>query len=225
MPQNPAQGGRDHYPTPLLYAEWAAQRALKLINHRQQDDFCVFEPGSGANAPFINSVMDLHSCKSGLGVEIAGEGTVGKSPVIQHGVDFLKMTDEDLKPYVNLRGKFDVIATNPPFSHAEQFLRRSFELLDPHGVMVYLLRLAIVGSEKRMWIWKEHPPVEIATFIRRISFDGVSTDYSEYACFFWLGEELLEVNQHDHTKFYWVDNTSVKKKDVETKVEAFGVWR
>jgi len=224
MPQNPAQGGRDHYPTPLLYAEWAARRALKLIDHRVEPLY-VLEPGSGPNAPFANSVMDIHQCERGLGVEISGEGRAGKNPIILHGTDFLKMPHESLLPYTNERGKFDVIATNPPFSHAEQFLRRSFELLDPYGVMVYLLRLAVVGSEKRMWIWKEHPPVEIATFIRRISFDGVSTDYSEYACFFWVGKKLMEGQRHDHTKFYWVDNTSVKKKDVETKVEEFGIWK
>jgi len=223
MAQNPARGGRDHYPTPKLYSDWAVKRALAMSEAARSctghnPPMYVLEPGCGGGAPFLHSAVEQHPFKQALGVELSGEGETGKLPLLWYGRDFMTLTDEELAPFSNSRGKFDLIATNPPFSVAESFITKSLELLDPWGVMVFLLRLQVVGSEKRMHLWRNRPPHEIATFVRRISFDGIGTDYTEYACFFWLGEQLKGLG----TRFYWVDNTSVKKRNVQTVVEEFG---
>lgn len=218
MAKNIAKGGRDNYPTPDIYADWAVQRALELyLNYPQL--FIGLEPGCGSSAPFLTA-LTKYTRVAAIGVE--KEQWVPKTPEqtldsldrtymkLHMGVDFLSAeSDKIWKP----KGEenFDIIATNPPFSVCEAFMDKALSLLHPQGVMVFLLRMAIMGSRKRLGFWKEHMPLEIAHFVRRISFDGTSTDYAEYACFFWAGSELSrewkDIRKGSSTSFYLVDNT------------------
>jgi hypothetical protein len=222
MAKNIAKGGRDNYPTPQIYADWAIERALGLMPGTP-DILLGLEPGCGATAPFLSALVD-QAPVVGLGVGVEMEAWVpklsavtGENLKIRMGTDFLDPKQDRLwMPEPDT--KFFLIATNPPFSVCEEFMDKSLRLLHPMGVMVFLLRMAIMGSKKRLDFWKKHMPLEIAHFVRRISFDGTSTDYAEYACFFWAGEDLEDM-WHRHrgscsTAFYLVNNVmeSVNEK-------------
>jgi len=221
MAKNPAQGGRDFYPTPKPLAEWAIKRLLKLIPNKTI--YSAVEPGCGEEAPFMMALIDCIQCYA-VGVDH------GKSSVLKEKAFFPVYIDVDFLAdaydvcWKKHDQKYDIIATNPPFSVCEKFIEKSFRILHPRGVMVYLLRLSTVGAKKRKPFWKSHPPAEIATFVLRPSFDGKGTDYTEYACFFWYGEELEQIREKrgiTGTSFYWVDNTKEGIKE-NGKVTEFG---
>lgn len=79
---------------------------------------------------------------------------------IDEGVDYLS-TDF---------GGIDLIITNPPFSHAIEFLQKS--LTEANSVW-YLLRLNFLGSQKRKAFWNENPPSHVLVL-------------SERPCFVWV---------------------------------------
>jgi len=211
--KNIAKGGRDNYPTPQIYADWAIDRALQLSNG--YGPLVGLEPGCGESAPFMRALSER---TDGLFMGVEKENWVPKTGgcsqdlQLQMGVDFLLESDDSLWKSRS-DAKFDIIATNPPFSQCEAFMAKSIELLHPSGVMVFLLRMAIMGSKKRLSFWKDHMPIEIAHFVRRISFNGTSTDYAEYACFFWAGTDLAKYLGRKTTAFYLVDNCADSVKD------------
>lgn len=92
---------------------------------------------------------------------------------IDDGRDYLKY---------HPRRRFDFIITNPPFSLALDFLKKS---LNEANTVCYLLRLNYLGSEKRQPFWMNHPPTDIIILSRRPSFTGGGTDATEYAWFIW----------------------------------------
>lgn len=76
----------------------------------------------------------------------------------------------------------DIIITNPPYSLAMEFLRKS--LGEAHTV-VYLLRLNFLGSLARKPFWDEHPPTHLFTITPRPRFVNGGSDSCEYGWFVW----------------------------------------
>lgn len=78
--------------------------------------------------------------------------------------------------------EFDLIILNPPFSLAQEFVEKSFEL-SPNGTVAVLLRLNWLGSKKRIAFHKKNPS-NVYVLPKRPSFtnDG-RTDGTEYAWF------------------------------------------
>lgn len=91
---------------------------------------------------------------------------------LSEGVDYFELEFPPL----------DLIITNPPFSLALEFLRKS---LSEARTVVYLLRLNFLGSAKRREFWQAHPPSHLYVLSRRPSFTGRGTDATEYAWFVW----------------------------------------
>lgn len=77
--------------------------------------------------------------------------------------------------------RFDYILTNPPFSLAEEFVRKSLGLAD---VVIMLLRLNFLGSQKRAPFLRSNMP-DVYILSKRPSFTGKGTDSTEYAWFVW----------------------------------------
>jgi len=83
---------------------------------------------------------------------------------------------------------FDLVYGNPPYSLAEEFVRRGLEV----GKYVYfLLRLAFLESQKRHFgLYSEFPPKRVYVLSRRPSFFSSNgkrktTDALSYAMFLW----------------------------------------
>ena len=142
-----------------------AVEILRRVSFRPTDHYLDPAFGSGA---FFNNV-DLPAKQK-------------QFAEINQGVDYLKT---EFEPQ-------DVIITNPPFSLAESFLRKSFTELRPDGTLIYLLRTNYFGSLKRRPFFEKFgTPNKLANLVPRPSFksDTISgrgrTDSCEYSLFIW----------------------------------------
>ncbi|URC22729.1 hypothetical protein KASHIRA_01550 [Serratia phage vB_SmaM-Kashira] len=93
---------------------------------------------------------------------------------IRHGIDYLKTE-------YNIR--VDCILTNPPFLLAQEFVEKAHKDAD---VVIMLLRLGFLESQRREEFWKQYPLNHLITLSRRPSFteDG-KTDGAGYGYFVW----------------------------------------
>lgn len=76
---------------------------------------------------------------------------------------------------------YRAIVTNPPYSLAEAFVRKSIQIAP---VVAMLLRLNWLGSQSRAAFLRANPP-SVYVLPRRPSFTGGGTDATEYAWFVW----------------------------------------
>ena len=132
---------KDFYPTP----EWAIQALI-------------------ANEPFQFEIWEC-ACGGGAISEVLRKaGYIVKSSDLydngygETGVDFLKQTCIT-----------DNVVTNPPFSLAEEFVRKGVELAEDKVAL--LLRLAFLeGGNRAEGLFKEMPPSRIWVFSERVTF-------------------------------------------------------
>jgi len=80
--------------------------------------------------------------------------------------------------------RFDLVIGNPPYRDGEGFCRRSLELLDEGGHLLFLLRLTFLESQKRgEGLFKEHPPLRVGFCKRRPSFSGDGRTSPDAYCY------------------------------------------
>jgi hypothetical protein len=83
---------------------------------------------------------------------------------------------------------FDFICGNPPYSLAEQFVRRGVDQLAPSGTLMYLLKLDFLASATRVRGLYADPGIvltEVSVLANRPSFfDNGSTNAYEHGLFF-----------------------------------------
>lgn len=78
----------------------------------------------------------------------------------------------------------NLLITNPPYSLAEQFIRRAAVEL-PNAERAFLLRLDFLGAQKRAQFHRSNPS-DVYVLPRRPSFtENGKTDATEYAWFVW----------------------------------------
>lgn len=84
------------------------------------------------------------------------------------------------------------IATTPPFKLAEEFIRRSMDILLPGRKLCLFLKLTFMESEKRDELFNIYPPSRIHVCRRRVkcakggNFNLVSSSPTCYAWFVWV---------------------------------------
>lgn len=81
--------------------------------------------------------------------------------------------------------EFDLVISNPPFSLAREFVEHSLENTVKGGYVVFLLRLNILGSQRRHEWWQDRIPFAIYVHSKRPRFFGGGSDATEYAHFVW----------------------------------------
>jgi len=59
---------------------------------------------------------------------------------------------------VDGKRRFDLIITNPPFTHWLEFVQISLRLLDHNGILLALGFSNVLGSQKRAAFWKTNQP-------------------------------------------------------------------
>ena len=102
-----------------------------------------------------------------------------------------------------------LIATNPPFTLAEEFIRHSQTVLAPDGLMLYLMRMGVLGSKRRRELWGEVNLREVWTVRPRPSFQKEGgSDASEYSFFLMDGQR-----QHcsEDVRMLWLDWDGVEE--------------
>lgn len=182
---------RDYYRTPDALADKALDyliqsenywRFFKLYGSRRVR---VLDPGCGSGV-WSESAYDRFTVRPLM-----------RQPTI-HAVDLEPQFQDDRYKIIKgdflslpLEPPYDVIIGNPPYSLAEQFIRRSMELVEERGYVYFLLQLNFIGSRKReIGLFKQFPLKEMVVLTRRPSFFTVegkvnSTDTINYAMFLW----------------------------------------
>ncbi len=111
---------------------------------------------------------------------------------VRRGINWVT---QDIRPEVEAlyRGDFltapggfsncTTIITNPPFSHAMEFIRQA-QRVAPKAVLAFLLRVNFLGSAERYkWLSKNMP--DVYQLPNRPSFVKGKTDATEYGWFVW----------------------------------------
>lgn len=104
---------------------------------------------------------------------------------------------------------FDLVATNPPYSHpsnrslAEHFVQRALGMTANFGYVMMLLKTEFVGSSRGRRLFVEHRPAAIYQSVRRLPLMttkyGQRTNTIEYAIFLW------QKCVRQETRFHWFD--------------------
>lgn len=177
----------DWYPTP----DKLAPALMGLINFKSGDVLLDPSKGQKGNQPFYDAMPGEHQR---LWAEI------------DEGVD-----------YFENEFSADVIISNPPFNLAERFIVKSIDDLKPDGMLIFLLRLNYMGSQKRfesLWQQEKYTPKQVITLVQRPSFTGDNkTDATEYA-FFVFGDTSRMINKSPIQWLSWFDKKPVSDENV-----------
>lgn len=166
----------DYYPTP----SWCVDRLLDYLpmpkGYPMAPSGKWLEPGAGdgniikavnarmSPAPTWTAVELQQSFKSDL------EG-------LAEDVRIENYLESNIEPR-----EHNVIITNPPFSLALEFIKKSIELRPEYVCM--LLRLNFMGSSERSSYLRRFAP-DVYVIPNRPSFNGKGNDSIEYAWFVW----------------------------------------
>lgn len=69
----------------------------------------------------------------------------------------------------NTENRYNLIITNPPFSLAQEFIEKSFELLDSNGYIIMFLKIQFLEGAKRKEFFEKHPPKYVYVFRNRMA--------------------------------------------------------
>ena len=96
--------------------------------------------------------------------------------------------------------KYDVIIGNPPYSLAQEFINKSFELLAPGGRLIFLLRTNFLESKKRFVWWQNKTPNGLYVLSKRPSFTGKGTDATSYSWFIWKKSKYYGLDEEQEIR-------------------------
>lgn len=178
--QTHARAQQDFYPTPLDLAQTIVRKYVPL-------HACTFlDPGCG-DGVFARALRSSFNWQTGL--TVSGIDTVDRQAA-QYYDNFWLADFVQHSSFKTAAGKalvFDCVIGNPPYSLAEAFVRKSFQLLEYGGSILFLLKLAFLESKTRArGLFAENPPAFVHVLAQRPSFDGTghTNDYA-FAVFVW----------------------------------------
>lgn len=167
---------------------------------RVDNDFYATQPQSVMslleveNFNFNNNII-LEPCV-GMGHVI--ETMKVKYPNLNYvGIDIVDRGYKDtiVSDFLNYDFDYSVgnIISNPPFSLAENFIRKSMSILDDKGKCCMFLKIQFLEGKARQEFFKEYPPKTIYVFSKRQTplRDGKETDengkkWNSTMCFAWF---------------------------------------
>lgn len=117
-----------------------------------------------------------------VGIDISDENTPSDYDVFKV-MNFLDIDDSSNE-------SFDIVIGNPPYSLADEFVKKSLDLVVPGGYVYFLLRLPFLeGRRRQLELYRKNQPKKVYVLTRRPSFfstNGRKTvDSLSYAMFLW----------------------------------------
>lgn len=91
--------------------------------------------------------------------------------------------------------EYKSIVTNPPFSSAIEFIKKSLEIVSNNGKVMMLLRLNFLESKERFKFWRSNMPARIIVLSERPKFYRGKTDSITYAWFIWDASTKVEKSE------------------------------
>jgi len=163
----------DYYRTP----GWVTRAVLPWLPAWRDDLFCVDAgAGDGAIADELPYPHDKVMCI---------ERHPHKCEVLRE--KGYRVQRQSWEEFARGKLKVDVVVSNPPYSDAEDFVRRAIRITQNRGggVSAFLLRLPWLASQSRASFHREHP-AHVLVLPRRPSFTkNGKTDATDYAWFLW----------------------------------------
>lgn len=146
---------------------WCIELLVNRIDFSKVTTFMEPCAGDGRILEYIPSRIVKWSCEIDRGIDY-----------LTHPIEF----------------RDDLIITNPPFSLALQFLKKS---LKEAKTVCYLQRLNWLGSQERKDFWNANPPDKIFVLSKRPQFMKemglkAGSDSTEYAWFIWDGLGIVK---------------------------------
>lgn len=165
----------DFYPTPQSHILPAMRTCDAMLG--VMPDPHILDPGAGAGVWGIaarNRWQRAHI----TGVELR--------PVEQPW-QYDDWHNEDYRLWSSSSEDYDLVIGNPPYKHAEEFIRLALGQLAHRGVLCFLLRLNFLeGQDRGKDLWRKYPPALVEVCSERPSFTGDGkTDATAYALFYW----------------------------------------
>lgn len=99
--------------------------------------------------------------------------------------------------------RYDRIIGNPPYTLAALFVEHAMFLLNPGGVIGFLLRLNFLGAQTRMEMFERCGPLMLPTLLPRPDFTGQGGDATEYAWIVWRREDYGKLVLADVRPLWW----------------------
>lgn len=188
----------DFYPTPLGHARAALAFWRDRLWDGRLEIHRALDPGCGSGIWGQALRIELGNQTWLMGCDIRSDlGIKGWYDLVYDRCDF---TAAGFRP---VGGAFDLVIGNPPFSHAEAFVRKSLTLVRTGGWVAFLLRQNFSGSGARIPLWGAMPYKARANFSNRPSFtNNGRTDASEYSMYFW------QRGWQDVPREYWICSES-----------------
>lgn len=188
----------DFYPTPYGLA---IRMCEKFIDRKKVQS--VIDPGYG-NGVFGLAVRD-HTGWGNDEIIIDGVDIIDRELI--NGDAYSNTYVEDYLQFENPGesfGLYDIAIGNPPFKLAEEFVLKSYSLINKKGKVVFLLKLAFLESRKRAnGLFKGLPPSVVYVLAGRPSFDGTGrSNDSAYAVFVWDKAKILSERRDPIIKFW-----------------------
>lgn len=157
----------DLYPTP----PWTVRALLRAV---ELPGGAWLEPAAGDGA-IIRSVPRADVAWDAVELREACRPALAPNVKRLRIGDFLATT---------ILGRYDVVVTNPPFSHAQAFVEKS---LGCGRWVVMLLRLGFCASKGRFPLMSRTAP-DVYVLPDRPQFAGTNRDSADYAWFVWPTE-------------------------------------
>jgi hypothetical protein len=170
----------DNYETPAWLCEEAVKLVPTAISLPSDERPCqILDPGCGSGA-WGAEMRKRWPLARITGVELRDVSPHPAYNVWTPGTDFLAPKPT---PIESLR----LVAGNPPFSLAEQFVHQALGLVEDHGYVLFVLRLAFLeGQKRRDSLWAQTPIRRVVVCSRRPSFtSNGKTDSAACALFLW----------------------------------------
>lgn len=120
--------------------------------------------------------------------------------IIDRGYDKQTSICDYLK--LSVKNSCDII-TNPPYSLAEQFVRKSLEISDEGTKIAMLLKLTFLEGQKRRKLFDVFPPSRVYVFSKRIRCNkgGQESEEQSAVCYAWF---IWVKGQYGIPQIYWI---------------------
>jgi len=167
----------DYYVTPIQEIKLFLKELLREIPDLfAKENLTILDPCAGGDARHSMSYPEALQ---------QFEVSLDKITTIDIREDSQAKIKADYLTYACLN-QFDIVITNPPFSHALPIIRKAYLDTKLGGYVIMLLRLNFFGSQARFPFWKDFLPRYCFVHHRRMSFtDSGGTDSIEYMHAVW----------------------------------------
>ena len=180
---------------------------------RVDNDFYATDPKA------VEMLIEKYSFNNGVFLEpCVGNGNISKVIELKYPNSNIEGIDIVDRGYPNTvisnfltyktDKKYDNIITNPPYSLAKEFVEKGMEMLNSNGKMAMFLKIQFLESEKRIDMFKKHPPKYIYVFSKRMATwnNGEPTDkngkrWATTMCHAWF---VWEKNNKEEPKVRWL---------------------